>query len=138
MPIPDDPQVKPLGFVDEDVREALLARAALLVVPSRYESLSLVLLEAWNHGLAALVNARCRVLQGQVRRAHGGLYYHDYDEFARALDYLLSHQDVVRQIGQQGLDYVDREYRWPHVMARINGLLARVGPSPTSMPQPAG
>src|SRR6185436_18089743 len=41
MPIPDHPQIKRLGFVDDAVREALLANAAMLVVPSRYESLSL-------------------------------------------------------------------------------------------------
>ena len=61
-----------LGFVDDPVREALLASASLLVVPSRFESLSLVLLEGWNHGLAALVNGHCSVLKGQALRANGG------------------------------------------------------------------
>src|SRR4029079_18430612 len=41
MPIPVHEAIRPLGFVSEETREALLARAALLVVPSRYESLSL-------------------------------------------------------------------------------------------------
>jgi glycosyltransferase involved in cell wall biosynthesis len=129
MPIPDHPHVKRLGFVDAPTREALLARAAMLIVPSRYESLSLVLLEGWNHGLAALVNARCLVLKGQTRRANGGLYYHDYDEFARALAYLIARPDVARELGRQGLDYVQREYRWTHVMDKVNALLASVGPS---------
>jgi glycosyltransferase involved in cell wall biosynthesis len=128
MVIPEHPHVKALGFVDDTMREALLANAVMLVVPSRYESLSLVLLEAWNHGLPALVNGRCLVLNGQVRRANGGLYYHDYDEFAGALQYLLAHPDLARELGRQGLEYVDREYRWPHVMDQINSLLSRVGP----------
>ena len=54
------------------MRETLLAKARLLVVPSPFESLSMVLLEAWNQGLPALVNGRCRVLKGQVLRADGG------------------------------------------------------------------
>ena len=126
---PVHPAIKALGFVDEETRETLLARAALLVVPSRYESLSLALLEGWNHALPAVVNGRCAVLKGQARRAAGGLYFHDYDEFAGAVDYLLSHPDVARELGRQGLAYVDREYRWPVVMAKVEGLLASVGPA---------
>jgi glycosyltransferase involved in cell wall biosynthesis len=128
MPIPDHPQVLPLGFVEPATREALLAQAAFLVVPSRYESLSIVLLEAWNHGVAALVNGRCDVLKGQALRADGALYYRDYDEFARGAMRLLGDPEMARQLGRQGLSYVDREYRWPRVLAKIEGLLARVGP----------
>ena len=60
MPIPSHPSIKCLGVVDDAMRETLLAKARLLVVPSPFESLSMVLLEAWNQGLPALVNGRCR------------------------------------------------------------------------------
>ena len=125
MPIPDHPLIRPLGFVDEGVREALLRKARALIMPSPFESLSMVLLEAWNHGLPALVNARCKVLRGQVERADGGLYYGNTVEFVAALDYLLDHADAARQLGLQGLAYVDREYRWPVVMNKIEALLAQ-------------
>jgi glycosyltransferase involved in cell wall biosynthesis len=126
MPIPEHPLIRPLGYVDEVVREALLAKARALIVPSPFESLSMVLLEAWNHGLPALVNARCKVLRGQVERAGGGLYYGNTVEFIAALDYLLDHPDAARQLGRQGLAYVDREYRWPTVTNKIEALLAQV------------
>jgi glycosyltransferase involved in cell wall biosynthesis len=87
----------------------------------------MVLLEAWNRGLPAVVNARCKVLRGQVQRADGGLYYGNTTEFIAALDYLLDQPDVARTLGQQGLAYVDREYRWPVVMAKIERLLAATG-----------
>ena len=125
MPIPKHPLIRPLGFVDDGVREALLRKARALIIPSPFESLSMVLLEAWNHGLPALVNARCKVLRGQVERADGGLYYRNTVEFVAALDYLLDHPDAARQLGRQGLAYVDREYRWPIVMNKIEALLAR-------------
>ena len=80
----------------DDVREALLARARVLMMPSPYESLSMVVLEAWNHGVPALVNARCAVLRGQVRRADGGLYYRTSAEFVAALDCLLERPDEAR------------------------------------------
>jgi glycosyltransferase involved in cell wall biosynthesis len=123
MPIPQHTAIKALGFVGDEVREALLRGASLLIVPSRFESLSLVLLEGWNHGLAALVNGHCSVLKGQAGRANGALYYHNYDEFARALEYLLAHGDVTTELGRQGLEYVEREYRWPHVVGKIEALL---------------
>jgi glycosyltransferase involved in cell wall biosynthesis len=125
MPIPEHPRIRPLGFVDEAVREALLRKARALIMPSPYESLSMVLLEAWNHGLPALVNARCKVLRGQVERADGGLYYGNAIEFIAGLDYLLDHPEAARQLGRQGLAYIDREYRWPIVLAKIDALLAQ-------------
>ena len=96
MPIPEHPLIKCLGVVDEPVREALLAKARLLLVPSPYESLSMVLLEAWNQGLPALVNGRCAVLHGQVLRANGGLSYRYASDFAASLAYLLAHPDVAK------------------------------------------
>ena len=64
MQIPEHPRIRSLGYVSDDLRRALLTHARVLVVPSPYESLSIVLLEAWNHGVPALVNARCKVLHG--------------------------------------------------------------------------
>jgi glycosyltransferase involved in cell wall biosynthesis len=58
-----------------------------------------------------------------MERANGGLYYGNSAEFAGALDYLLDHPDAARQLGRQGLAYVDREYRWPIVMEKIDALL---------------
>jgi glycosyltransferase involved in cell wall biosynthesis len=127
MPIPDHPLVRALGFVEADVREALLTKAKALLMPSPFESLSMVLLEAWNRGLPALVNARCKVLRGQVERANGGLYYGNAVEFTAALDYLLDRPLEAQQLGRQGLAYVDREYRWPTVMAKIDALLRSLG-----------
>ncbi len=128
MPVPNDPRIRQLGYVDDATRNALLADAQALVMPSRYESLSMVLLESWNQGTPALVNARCAVLKGQVQRADGGLYYQNATEFAGALDYLLDHREAARALGAQGRAYVDREYRWPTVLEKIESLLAEIRP----------
>jgi glycosyltransferase involved in cell wall biosynthesis len=112
--------------VSDEVREALLTEALALVVPSPYESLSIVLLEAWNHRVPAVVNAFCRVLRGQVRRANGGLYYHSSREFAEALSTLRARPHAREALGRSGLAFVEREYRWPTVTARVQALLAEV------------
>jgi glycosyltransferase involved in cell wall biosynthesis len=126
MQIPANPRILALGYVSNEVREALLAHARALVVPSWYESLSIVLLEAWNHGIPALVNGRCKVLAGQVRRANGGLYYMFPAEFDEAADFLLNRPPERDAMGEQGLAYVDREYRWPTVLSRVETLLQDV------------
>ena len=126
MQVPEHPQIRALGYVSDEVRSALLAHARALVVPSWYESLSIVLLEAWNYAVPALVNGRCKVLAGQVTRANGGLYYMFPAEFDEAADYLLTQRDARDAMGRQGLAYIDREYRWPTVIARVESLLEEV------------
>ncbi|HEX5141969.1 MAG TPA: glycosyltransferase, partial [Dehalococcoidia bacterium] len=111
MRIPAHPKILALGYVSDELREALLARALALIVPSPYESLSIALLEGWNHGVPALVNGRCKVLDGQVRRADGGLVFRSAVEFEEALTWLLSHPQERVAIGRQGREYVDGEYR---------------------------
>ncbi len=123
MPVPSHPSVVPLGFVDEATRAKLLDGALALVVPSPYESLCIALLEGWNHSLPALVNGRCRVLKGQVLRANGGLFYDNVNEFTTALRTLIDTPELGRQIGRQGLEYVEKQYRWPTVMHTLESFL---------------
>jgi glycosyltransferase involved in cell wall biosynthesis len=124
LPLPRWHDLHVLGRVEDDLREALLAHARALVMPSPFESLSLVVLEAWNRGTPVLVNARCDVLLGQVRRANGGLYYRRSDDFAGAVRWLADHPDTAHTFGQQGLAYVERKYRWPLILERIESILA--------------
>ncbi len=54
----------------------------LVVNPSQYESLSFMVLEAWQAGVPVLVNGRSEVLVEHCLTSNGGLYYSGYDEFA--------------------------------------------------------
>jgi glycosyltransferase involved in cell wall biosynthesis len=126
MQIPRHPRIHALGHVSDADRDALLQSAMALVVPSPFESLSIVLLEAWNRAVPAIVNAQCAVLKGQVRRANGGLYYRSSAEFAEAVEALRLADADRRAFGAQGLAYVEREYRWPTVMSRVERLLTEV------------
>ena len=66
------------------------------------------------------------MLAGQVTRANGGLYYIYPAEFDEAADYLLTRPAERDALGRQGLAYVEREYRWPTVLARVEALLQEV------------
>ena len=124
LPITAQRGLRVLGRVSDELRDALLAHARALVMPSPFESLSLVVLEAWNRQTPVIVNARCDVLLGQVRRANGGLYYYTDDEFAGAIRRLAADAGTARAFGRQGFAYVEREYRWPRVLDRFESILA--------------
>src|SRR5205823_9950712 len=51
MPIPEHPDLLPVGFVDEPVKASLLQHAKALLMPSPYESLSMVTLESFAVGI---------------------------------------------------------------------------------------
>src|SRR4029079_15497644 len=123
MEIPRHPAIRVLGVVEERRRDELLSTARVLVMPSPYESLSMVLLEAWRGGGPAPVYGKCKPLRGQTERADGGLFYEQREEFAEALSWFVTHPDEARQFGSQGRAYVEREYAWPVVMLKINRVL---------------
>jgi glycosyltransferase involved in cell wall biosynthesis len=134
IPVPDHPRIHAVGFISEEEKVAALRQCRLLVMPSPYESLSVITLEAWKLGVPVLANARCRVLAGQCRRSNGGLFYEGYAEFAEALELLLRRPEVGEVLGRQGRAYVLAEYDWETVEARLEALFARVGTQQKSRP----
>jgi glycosyltransferase involved in cell wall biosynthesis len=114
--------VRYLGFVDEETRNDALAACDFLINPSRYESLSLVLLEAWAASKPVLVNADCAVMKGQVGRARGGLSFSDYQSFAAGV-YAMNENAARAEWGQAGRHYVARDYRWAAVLAAYQRAL---------------
>ena len=125
MPIPEHPDIVSLGFLREDPYP-WMARARVLILPSVFESLSLVVLESMALGVPVLVNGRCDVARGHCRRSNGGLYYHSYEEFAAALSLLLSRPELRAQLGRQGQAYVQQNYAWEVVEQRFVDWLSRV------------
>lgn len=123
LKIPSHPDIHYLGFVSEEEKLSVLKGAMLLVMPSFYESLSIIILEAWGIQKAVLVNARCDVLKGQCMRSNGGLYYENYSEFEEALRLLLSSSRLRAAMGQNGQDYLKENYTWEIVENKILAIL---------------
>jgi glycosyltransferase involved in cell wall biosynthesis len=130
LPIPVHVNITHLGVLSDAEKLSLIGGSRLLVHPSRLESLSMSLLEAWKMARPALVNGRCAVLRGQVQRAGGGLYYGSYEEFAETLAWLLARREEADAMGRAGRAYFERNYAWDVVMAKYDRLLARVASGP--------
>lgn len=121
--LPEHPDVSYRGFVSEAEKQQLLRQCSMLVLPSVFESLSIVCLEAWAEGKPTLVNGRA-VLREQTLRSQGGLFYTSYDEFAACLDLLLEDEALRRRLGRQGRAFVQHWYSWPVVEQRLELALA--------------
>ncbi|OGD24328.1 MAG: hexosyltransferase [Candidatus Aminicenantes bacterium RBG_13_63_10] len=126
LPIPGHPDIRYLGILPEEDKFDALAGARLLVMPSFYESLSMVTLEAWAMGQPVLANARCDVLKGQCLRSNGGLYYGDYREFREALSLLLASAGLREALGRNGLAYYQANYTWQAIENKYLGLLGEL------------
>lgn len=99
------------------------AAALVLCQPSRYESFSLVLMEAWVAGTPGLVYEACAVTTDFVRQANGGLYFADYAEFAACVNLLLAQPGLRRRLGQQGRAYALTQFAWPVIVERYRRIL---------------
>jgi glycosyltransferase involved in cell wall biosynthesis len=127
LPVPVDPGIVSLGFLSDAEKWNALAAADLLVMPSRYESLSMVTLEAWWAERPVLANARCDVLRGQCQRSNAGLYYSSYEEFREALALLEADQGLRATLGANGRRYFAAHYAWDVVERKYLSLLSRLG-----------
>ena len=126
MPIPAHPRVRHLGFVDDRDKFDVLAAAEILIMPSYYESLSMVALEAWALGRPVLANAKCDVLLGQCLRSNAGLYYEDSTDFMAALDRLLDEPALAATLGRNGREYFRRHYSWPVIERKYLDMFDRL------------
>lgn len=126
LPIPEHPQIRHLGFVDDEVKFDGLAACEALIMPSFYESLSMVALEAWAMGRPVLANARCDVLQGQCLRSHAGLFYADYPEFAETLHTLTTNRPLNAALGRNGRAFFQQHYTWPVIDAKYDAMLEQL------------
>lgn len=129
LKVPDSPDIISLGFVSEEMKFAVMREAKALVLFSRFESLSMVVLESMMMRRPVLVNGHCEVLKGHCMRSNAGLYFKNYPEFAETLNYLLEHDEEYEIMRENGKRYVEENYQWDVIVERIKGLITSVCPS---------
>ena len=115
MAIPENSKIVSLGFVSEEDKFDAISGANCLIMPSPYESLSIVLLEAWMSNIPVIVNGACEVLKGQCERAQGGLAYTNYSQFDDALSKILTDRDTSEKMARSGREFTERTYTWSKI-----------------------
>ncbi|HYU80009.1 MAG TPA: glycosyltransferase family 4 protein [Vicinamibacterales bacterium] len=126
MQLPEVPWVKFAGLLSERERLHALEAATVVVVPSPYESLSLLALEAMAVGTPVLCNGRAEVLMEHCLKSNAGLFYTNRDEFIECARLLLDDARLRRAMGRNGKEYVKRNYRWDVILSKYDRLIAAV------------
>ncbi|WP_270816623.1 glycosyltransferase family 4 protein [Hungatella effluvii] len=126
MRVKENEHIRFLGFVNDEDKMNGIAGARCLVLPSRYESLSIVVLEALSLKVPVVVHGSCPVLTGHCHRSNAGLYYNGFNEFAGVMNYLFTHEEVRKRLGEFGKQYVEENYRWPMIVRKLKQLIEYV------------
>lgn len=121
--IPKHRDIISLGFVSEEDKFSGISGAKALVLPSRYESLSISVLEAMSLSVPVIVNGICEVLKGHCVKSNGGLYYMNYFEFEGIIDYIFSHDGEYQCMRENARKYVEENYRWDVIMKKFDEIL---------------
>ena len=126
MKLPDEPFIRFQGLLSERERLQALEAATVVIVPSPYESLSLLALEGFAVGTPVLANARSDVLVEHCVRSNAGLFYADRDEFVEALKLLMMDGQLRDAMGQNGREYVKKSYRWDVILSKYDRMIGKI------------
>lgn len=129
LPVPAHPRIRHLGFLSERDKFDAMAAADVLIMPSYFESLSMVALEAWGLGRPVMANARCDVLKGQCIRSNAGLYYENVPEFVETLRAIERNRWLGGLLGRNGRRFFRDHYEWPIIERKYLDILGRISPA---------
>jgi glycosyltransferase involved in cell wall biosynthesis len=130
IPIPKHPRIRHLGFLPDEDKFDALAASEVLIMPSKFESLSMVALEAWALGTPVLANGHCDVLRGQCIRSGAGLCYMNWMEFVDALFALEAAGPLNALLGRNGPEFFRRNYAWPVIEQKYLDVFDRLKREP--------
>ena len=136
LEIPKHPRIRHLGFLDDTDKFDAMAAADLLIMPSYYESLSMVALEAWALGKPVLANGRCDVLKGQCIRSNAGLYYESFAEFVETLSAMERHRWLNASLGRNGRQFFRDHYDWSVIERKYLEMFDRLKREAAPAPLP--
>jgi len=113
-----------LGLVPEETKAALLVNCRALFQPSRNESFSRVLMEAWSCGRPVAAHRECLATAIAVERAGGGWLAATEEEWAHLFAHVATTTDAeLAALGARGQRYAQEHADWDQVIARYEQLL---------------
>lgn len=124
--IPEDDDIISLGFVSEQEKFDGIAGALSLILPSKFESLSISVLEAMALNVPVIVNGQCDVLRGHCIKSNAGFYYGNYFEFEGVVEYLLSHPSEYKMLCSNAGKYIEENYQWDVIIRKFRGVIERI------------
>lgn len=116
-------RVVDLGFVGDDDARNAFAAATVSIQPSRNESFSRTVMEAWLASTPVVATEDGAVVSWHCERSGGGLTYGDDFELARCLAWLADSPGEAALMAAAGRAYVLDNYQWEQVLDRMEQSL---------------
>jgi glycosyltransferase involved in cell wall biosynthesis len=126
MKTPDVPYLTLAGVLPDRERMVAFEAADVTIAPSADDLLGQPLLESLSVGTPVLASAANEAAVDHCRRAGGGLYYSNREEFVEAMRLLITNQRLRERLAASGRSYVQQHHRWDAVLARFDRLIARI------------
>jgi len=118
------PGVHDLGLVSEADKEALLAHCRALFQPSRNESYSRVIMEAWFCNRPVAAHGACLATAMAVGAAGGGWLAESLEDWAELFHRLEQAEErQLLELGKKGREYARRYAEWDAVIDRYEEVL---------------
>ena len=109
------------GFVSESVKQLILSNCEALIIPSHFESLSMVTLEAMYEKKIVIANGECEVLKDHIIKSNSGFYYHNDKELFTVLTAISTlSREEINQHGANAKKYVENNYTWESILNKFD------------------
>ncbi|WP_369047679.1 glycosyltransferase family 4 protein [Tenacibaculum sp. UWU-22] len=109
------------GFVDENTKYYLLENSKGLIIPSKYESLSLVTLESMLHKKIVVANKKCEVLRKHITNSKAGYVYDNQKSFEKSINKILNlTEKEYQKQAENGFLYVKNNYTWNPILDKFD------------------
>ncbi|HEY3811386.1 MAG TPA: glycosyltransferase, partial [Acidimicrobiales bacterium] len=119
-----------LGFLPDEQRNDAFAAAVAYLQPSRMESFSRTIMEAWLAGTPVLTIEDSQVVAWHCHRSGGGATFSSGASLRDRLRELVSQPQLAEAMASRGRRYVLDNYSWPVVLDRMEtDLRALIGAS---------
>jgi glycosyltransferase involved in cell wall biosynthesis len=128
MRVPDEPYLTQAGVLADRERTSAFEAADVTIAPGHDDPLALSVLDSLAVGTPVLASARNEAAVEHVRKAGGGLYYANREEFVEGLRTLMTRTRLREQLGESGRQYIEQHCRWDAVLGRFERLVGTLKP----------
>lgn len=126
MKTPDEAYLQLAGVLPDRERMIAYESADLTIAPSPDDLLSQSLLESLSVGTPVLASGRNEAAVEHCRKAGGGLYYANREEFVEGLRVLMENPRLRERLSVSGRGYIQQNHRWDAVLGRFDRLIGKV------------
>jgi glycosyltransferase involved in cell wall biosynthesis len=123
MELPQHEDIRYLGYVSQQEKNAAMAGALTTIHPSRLESLCMAALESMAVRTPVAVQGHCELLVEHCRGSRAGLWFCDCREFAESVRLLQTDERLRTRMGDNGRAYVTNRYSWGAILGKYRRVM---------------